>query len=276
MKGRLKAVLADAQFEGGLADARTALQTIKVELDQIVASGIDETGAPRALASKENAAAGAERAKEIEKAKYEAEVVVLEKQIEGAKGLYPDDHEGLRQSLRDAKKAASKGASYEDARDQLRTIRTRLALLAQNPQGLGIHVRKQLPAVNRRYKAAVAAYWAGLDAVGQAVAALPPTDLPNPAKAAVRSGLGAVRVLYNPAVFDKPLAKVVNEGTPTDVRSGSRETALRDTRRLAAYLKDDFRLQELADTPFHAPMRGLLSELRLALLDLENNLLVSL
>lgn len=276
MKGRLKAVLGDAQFEGGLANARTALQTIKNELDDVAASAPDETGAPRALAGKEKAAAAAERAKEIEKAKYEGEVKVLEKQIEGAKGLYPDDHEGLRQALRDAKKSADKGASYEDARDQLRTIRTRLALLEQNPHGIGIHVRKQLPAVNRRYKAAVSAYWAGLDAVGQAVTALPTTDLPSAAKAAVRTGLGAVRVLYNPAVFDRSVAQVSNEGTPAPARSAARETALRDVRRLGAYLTDDFRLQELADTPFHGPMRGLLSELRLALLDLENNLLVSM
>lgn len=276
LKGRLNAVLGDARFEGGLADATLALRAIKDELDAVAASEADETGAPRALAGKEKAAAAAERAKEIEKAKYEAEVKVLEKRIAGAKGLYPDDHEGLRVALRDAKRSADKGASYEDARDQLHSIRTRLASLEQNPQGLGIHVRKQLPAVNRRYKAAVSAYWGGLDAMGTAIKALPPADLPDPAKAAVTTGLNAVRVLYNPAVFDRPLALVSNEGTAANERSAARETAMSDVRRLNAYLVDDFRLQELADTPFYPPMRGLLSELRLALLDLENNLLVSM
>jgi len=45
---------------------------------------------------------------------------------------------------------------------------------------------------------------------------------------------------------------------------------------MMAYIDNDFRLQALASNPFDPKMAAIISGLKLALLDIENNLLVSM
>lgn len=279
LKAELKTIIENARFEGGLstADAELAKWQSKVDVDEMKArGGTDERGMPRELADGEAQTVEASRKKEVAKTKYEAEKKILERDIKALKGTaYPDDIEGLENLLKGADGAA-KQQNFEDARDQLQAARDRLMLVSRNPRGLAIHVRNQLPACEKRFREAVAAFNTALGKLGQDIAK---TELEQEGKAAAVKALTSVRALFNPAAFAKPVSVMSNQTTEEKQRAAAREMALRDVSRMLAYLNNDYRLQALANTKFEPhdkTMPGLLSELNLALLDLENNALVSM
>lgn len=275
LEGRLDTILSNARFEGGLSDADRRLEEFQAELNVVDSGPKDDSGVPLQLYAAESTTMESIRAKEVEQSRYEAELKVVEKQIAGLKGLYPDDKQGLELGLKGAKSMAKQG-NFDDARDQLLALRNRLMLLAQNPRGLAVHVRKQLPACNRRFREAVSKFSDGVGKLKEKLNELPSNDLGDGDKQTVAKTLASVRSLFNPAAFTKPLQTMANEALDESERSAAREVALRDVRRMLAYLNQDYRLQTLARNPLDRTLPSLLSELNLALLDLENNVLVSM
>ncbi|WP_149535787.1 hypothetical protein [Siccirubricoccus phaeus] len=276
VQGRIAGIMGNARFEGGMSGAKSEMLKLSEELTKLLEGGRDDRGVPLALAAQEAAAVAAARQAEVEKGKWEGEVKVVEKLLAAAEGIPSDEMKQLKSTLSEAKKATEKSHDYATGREQLNAVRTRLALVAENPHGLAISARNKLPQVLVRVKQAIAGLLQAFKEVQDKVEAVPDGDLNADGKKAVASQLAQLRGLFNPSVFDKPVAQAAAKDQDDKVRSGAREVALRDARRMMAYLADDFRLQVLAETPFRPAMAAPISELNLALLDLENNLLVSL
>lgn len=83
--------------------------------------------------------------------------------------------------------------------------------------------------------------------------------------------------MLNPALFTSYI-KTITTAEDDKKRSTAREKALRGARQMMTYIKKDYRMRELARAPstVDTKMAGVVSKVFLALLDLENNLLVSL
>lgn len=273
---RLAAITGDARFEGGMKDAKSKALALSAELDAVVSGPEDAGGLPQALTDKQAEAVAANNQNEIEKNKWLGQSETLGKALDQLKPVNPGEVKPLIDSLASAKAAVKKNEDYAAGRDQLTSIRKRMGLIAANPAGLSITARNKLPKVTLRVKRAIENFGRGTAAVDSAVQALVEADLDQAGKAAVSRQLAAVRGLFNPAAFDVAVSKVAEQGNADTVRSAEREKALRALRQMQAYLTQDFRLQTLADTPFASGMDSLVSELALSLLDLENNLLVSM
>ena len=276
LESRIKSLVDDFRFEGGQAGAIAAADQLGRDIDALLQSPVNAAGVPQALAAKQAEAEKAKNDKRVEQGKWEGEAKILSDRLKRLVKINPAEIKALQDSLDSAKTSVEKSEDFAGGRDQLRAIRNRLALIEANPQGLAITARNKLPQVRARVQAAVAAFSRALDEVGTKTSQLADADLDADGKRAVAGQLAALRGLFNASVFDDPVAKMADKGTDRDVRSGAREQALREVRRLQAYLNNDFRLRTLAQTPFVAGMPSVLSELALALLDLENNVLVSI
>lgn len=276
VQARLKALAGDGRFEGGVKDAKSRALLLSDELDAALAGPTDASGRPQALTDHEAASVAAADAALADEKRFTAQAEILRKRLDEAKTLNPREISPLIDSLKTAKKAADKSKDFAAGREQLSAIRKRLGLVAANPGGLAITARNKLPAVMARLRNAVTNLGRGTEAVEKAVLALPVTDLDNAGRQAVTSQLAAVRALFNPALLDAPVAKMIAKDAADPVRSAQREVALRAVRQMGADVNNDFRLRVLAQTPFVGGMDAAVSELALSLLDLENNLLVSL
>lgn len=276
LKARIKALVADFQFEDGQGSAQSKSVEIEAEMTRLLQGEVDERGVPKALAAQEAAALKAENDQIVDKGKWEGQSQVLEQRLKELASINPGEIKALQEMLDSAKTSVKKSEDYAGGREQLQAIRNRLSLIEANPRGLAIASRNKLPQVNARYKRAVADFVRALGEVEQAVAKLPGTDLDDPGKSLVSSQIAGLRGLFNASAFEAVVATMTDQALSRERRSGAREQALREMRRLQSYLKDDFRLQTLAESPFGPDMHSVQSELMLSLLDLENNLLVSL
>jgi hypothetical protein len=275
-KAEVAAILDDYRFEGAQEQAIQKASTLQVELNNAVASQKDERGVPGLVAAHEAAAQKQQNDKIVEGGKWDGECEVLEKRLKSLKSLNSDEISPLLDTLDSARAAVKKSQDFDTGREQLESIRRRLTLIEANPDGLAITARNKLPAVQRRVTNAITAFGKALEAVEKSVGQIPDTDLDGTGKAAVRKQLTALRPLFNPTVLKDPVAKVATKDQPKEARSGEREKALREVRRMQDYLDHDTRLRVFADTPFVPGVESVVSELALSLLDLENNLLVSL
>ncbi|MBL8360667.1 MAG: hypothetical protein JNN18_09265 [Rubrivivax sp.] len=276
LKARIKGLVADFQFEDGQAAAQGKADALKKEMTLLLQGELDDRGVPKALATQEASALKAENDKIVEKGKWEGQSKVLEQRLKELLQINPGEIKALQDMLDSAKTSVKKSEDYAGGREQLQAIKNRLSLIEANPRGLAITARNKLPQVNARYKRAVADFVRALGEVDQAVAKLASTDLDDPGKGLVSSQIAALRGLFNASAFEVAVATMTDKTLSREVRSGAREAGLREMRRLQSYLKDDFRLQTLAQSPFGPDMHSVQSELMLSLLDLENNLLVSL
>lgn len=276
LKARIKALVADFQFEDGQGAAQSKSVEIEAEMTRLLQGEVDERGVPKALAAQEAAALKAENDRIVDKGKWEGQSKVLEQRLKELESINPSEIKALQDMLDSAKTSVKKSEDYASGREQLQAIKARLGLIEANPRGLAIASRNKLPQVNARYKRAVAGYVRALGEVDQAVAKLPGGDLDDPGKSLVSGQIAALRGLFNASAFEAVVATMTDQALSREQRSGAREQALREMRRLQSYLKDDFRLQTLAESPFGPDMHSVQSELMLSLLDLENNLLVSL
>ena len=154
IKGRLKALIADAKFEGGLVQAQKDLEKLKAEIRDVLASPANDIGVPVELFERQQQAVAAEKVAELDKSKWDGEIVVLEKLLKAAHAGSIDSREieALEGTLEDTKKAIAKSKAWADGRDQLRSIRTRLQLLETNPFGLVISARNRVQEVTRFVK----------------------------------------------------------------------------------------------------------------------------
>lgn len=276
LKARIKGLVADFQFEDGQAAARGKADALKQEMTLLLQGEVDERGVPKALATQEASALKAENDKIVDKGKWEGQSKVLEQRLKELESINPGEIKALQDMLDSAKTSVKKSEDYAGGREQLQAIKSRLALIEANPRGLAIAARNKLPQVNARYRRAVAEFVRALGEVEQAVGKLASTDLGDPGKALVSGQIAALRGLFNASAFEAAVATMTDKTLSREVRSGAREAGLREMRRLQSYLKDDFRMQTLAESPFGPDMHSVQSELMLSLLDLENNLLVSL
>lgn len=276
LKARIKGLVADFQFEDGQAAARSKADALKQEMTLLLQGELDDRGVPKALATQEASALKAENDKIVEKGKWEGQSKVLEQRLKELLQINPGEIKALQDMLDSAKTSVKKSEDYAGGREQLQAIKNRLALIEANPRGLAITARNKLPQVNARYKRAVADFVRALGEVDQAVAKLASTDLDDPGKGLVSGQIAALRGLFNASAFEAAVATMTDKTLSREARSGAREAGLREMRRLQSYLKDDFRMQTLAESPFGPDMHSVQSELMLSLLDLENNLLVSL
>ncbi len=278
MEGRLSGILTNARFEGGLDGATVQLAALSKELEDILAGPKSPLGVPLALEGANGKAVDDRRKGEMDKARFEGEAEVLEKAIAALRSgpVATREIDGLESSLDLTVKAAKKGGDYDGGRSQLFAIRKRMSLLTANPGGLNITARNNLPGVMSRLKQAIIAYTLALDTVQKAVNELPDTDLDQVGKKLVADELIVARGLFNWTLLERPVAAILSPGSDDKARSGAREQALRPLRAMIASMQNEFRLQMLAKTPFNPAMPSVLSAVNLSLLDLENNLLVSL
>ena len=268
-------IRSNACFEGGLADAKKAAGKLDERIKAYMSAPAMPGRLPAQLADEEEAKAAEKRKTEVAKAQFDGKADVVRKRIKALK-TYSDDKSGLETALDEVVSAAKKGGDPETLLEELRGVETRLQLLSANPYGLGVHARNQLPGVNRRWKQAVADFGSSLDRLLVTIGKIAPGDLDENGKAAVGKTVAGVRALYNPSVFDRPLGILGDEGASETDRSSARETVLRDMRHMAAYVMKDPRMQALARCPFDKSLVSPISELNLSLLDLENNVLVSM
>jgi len=275
-RAEVAGILEEYRFEGSQGEAYKKASTLQVELENALASDKDERGVPKLIAAQEAPAQKQQNDKIVEGGKWDGECEVLEKRLKSLKSLNSDEIGPLFDTLDSARGAVKKSQDFATGREQLESIRRRLTLIEANPDGLAITARNKLPVVQRRIMNAMAAFGKGLDAVEKTVQQIPDPDLDNTGKEAVRKQLTALRPLFNPTLLKDPVAKVAAKDLPKEKRSGEREKALREVRRMQDYVDHDTRLRTLAETPFVPGMDSVVSELALSLLDLENNLLVSL
>jgi hypothetical protein len=277
-KTRLDQILSDARFEDGLQSASADFNRLLKELDDAAASPKNLLGQAVDLVDKNDKAVEAKRAGELDKSKWEGELLVVEKQLNAAKGgeIDSDEIAGLKTTFEGCKKMVAKTQQFADGREQLKAIAKRLSLLEANPYGLVISARNKLPQLTAFVKGEIIRTSKALAEISGAVEKIPETDLPAGDKKQVAGQLAAVRGLFNPAAFDKSIPVVASPKIDRNKRASARETALKDVRRMMSYVDNDFRLQALAITPYKGDMRAVISGLKLGLLDLENNLLISM
>jgi hypothetical protein len=276
MKAQIEGLVAAHRYEGGEASAIAKAKTLGDQLTAVLAGAKDARGVPQLLAAEQAAALKAQNDKIVEQGKWEGESTVVGKKLDALKPLNPREVQPLLDLLDSARTSVKKGGDYASGREQLLTIRKRMALIAANPYGLAITARNKLPQVNARVKRAIAAYLDALASIDAAVQALPAADVDAAGKQAVAEQLDALRGLFNPAVFEDAVATMSAKGNSREQRSGAREKGLREVRRMQSYLNNDTRLRTLRDAPYHKAMPAVLSELMLSLLDIENNMLVSI
>jgi hypothetical protein len=268
---RIKSV---AHYEGGLVTAEKFYADLVKRLDDLQAPALPgaEEG-PGDRLEREEATAEAKRAKEkATRATFEANCALMKKKIEATE-MGKAEKKALLNAVDDAEKTAKK--DLETARDQLQAVRTRFQLVESNPEGLLMHARKQLPSCELRWRGAVKNYVDALLSLKSSIGGLVTANqLTADAQKEVVKQIDAVTALFNPMIFAAVTKGFVN-AVDDKARAGVRERGLTEVRRLSGILLGDFRLQVLAGCPF-IPMNGLQSELNLALLDYENNLLVSM
>ena len=273
-RAELAALVADGRFEGGFKASLDAIRALTVELAAMLKDPANVLGVPVRIQAGKDAAVEAARAKEIDHEKWKAQLDVVDKLLGTIKAVDPREIEGLKTTLEETKKATSKSGDYAFGREQLQSIRTRLGLLQANPFGLVITARGKLVQVNNAWRGAVLGFGKALDAVQKKLAE---TDLPEPDKKAVGQELAELRGLFNPAAFDGPVGIMKDAGKNDEkMRSGQRELGLREARKMLAYIETDYRMRELSNNPFVGDTATATSRLELTLLDLENNMLVSL
>jgi hypothetical protein len=277
MKAKIEALVGEFRFEdGGQSAAAANAKSLGDQLTSVLQGAKDVRGVPSLLADEQAAALGAKNDKIVDQRKWEAEAEVLGKKLDQLKKLNPREVQPLVDLLDSTRTSTKKGGDYAGGRDQLLAIRKRLALIEANPHGLAITARNKLPQVNARVKKAIGTYLEALGSVDAAVQALPATDLDAAGKQAVAEQIAALRGLFNPSAFEEVAAKMSAKGGAREQRSGEREKGLREVRRMQGYLNSDIRLRTLRDSPWEKAMPSVLSELMLALLDIENNMLVSI
>lgn len=277
MKAEIDALVGDFRYEKdgpGLANKKAT--DIGDKLTAVLQGDKNIAGMPEALAAEQAAAKKAANDKIVDKGKFEGEVEVLEKKLTALKSVNSREIEPLIDLLDSARSTAKKSGDFTSGRDQLVSIRKRMSLVAANPRGLAISARNKLPQVNARVKRAISAYVEALGTVDAEVQKLAAADLDANGKKAVADQLEALRGLFNPGAFEATVNAMAAKGGSREQRSGEREKGLREVRRMQAYLENDVRLRTLRDTPWNKSMPSVLSELNLALLDIENNLLVSI
>lgn len=276
MKAQTKALVTAHGFEGGQAGAVAKAQTLAQQLAAVLQGPKDARGVPQLLADEQAAVLAQDNAKTIEQGRWEGEAKVVAKQLDALKSVNPREIQPLLDLLASARTSVEKSGDHAGGRTQLMAIRKRLSLVAANPQGLAITARNKLPQVGARVKRAIAGYMDALGALGNAVQGLSDTDVDAAGKKAVADQLDSLRGLFNPTTFDEVVAAMADKAHSREQRSGAREKGLREVRRMQAHLDGDSRLRTLAGTPFHKAMPSVLSELKLSLLDIENNMLVSI
>jgi hypothetical protein len=271
-EAKLAKLSTDGCFEGGHDDALKAIKELIVDLNRMAQGPTNLLGVSAEIADNEERALQSTRDAEVEKKKWVTEVAVLEKQLNGLKGN-TDEISGLKTTLKEAKEAAEKSGDFSMGRDQLQSIRARMALVSQNPFGLAIASRNKLPRVNARWKNAFKGFQVALIEVRKAVGDI---QMEDKDRQQVDKELTEVRGLFNPAAFESTVAVMAKKENDEKARSAAREVGLREARRMMAYIASDFRLRELMGTPLSKTMRGAIAEMNLALLDIENNMLVSM
>ncbi len=272
-KADLETLKKNAKFEGGYDGATADAVKMKIELGKMLASAKNARDIPVLIVEKETVIAGENAKEELQKTKWDAELEIVKNDLEASKSINPKEIKGLKSLVRDARKAVEKSHDYGMGRSQLEQVRTKLALLQQNPGGLAIAARNQLPGVNALYRKAVMEFGKTLTDLEKNVSAkLEEADRGTFSKQVVE-----VRSLLNPALF-APYIKTITTAEDDKKRSTAREKALRGARQMMTYVKSDYRMRELARAPASVDqkMAGVVSKVFLALLNLENNLLVSL
>jgi len=277
-KCRLDQILSNARFEDGFQTASQEFNRLMQELDDARSSPTNLLGQATGLVDKNDQTVEAKRAGELDASKWKGELIVIQKQLKAARGGAVDSDEiaGLTTMLDDCTKMVKDTQQFADGRQQLKAIAKRLSLLEANPNGLVISARNKLPKLTGFVKGEIIKTSKALAEISGAIEKIPDADLPAEDKKQVAAQLAAVRGLFNPAALDKSVPVVASQKTNRDKRASARETALKDVRRMMTYIDDDFRLQALGNAPYKPDMRAVISGLKLGLLDLENNLLVSM
>ena len=277
-EGKLAEVRAEARQQGGLADANVLHDKLKKSIEDGLASPVNASGIPVELADGQQTLVAEEEAKLKQKARWSGNVTVLEKGLSDMPKALSAEQDSLRDRLKAADKAYAKTGDYDAAWAQYSAIRDRLALVKQNPGGLTMHGRGQLPGVRARWVGAVTKLKDGLDKLGGKLTGVnDDPDLTDPIKTAAKNELTAVKGLFNISSFDKPVDTVVRPGADDKARAAAREQALREVRRMRDLIRNDQRLMILSQrTLLGVSFAGELSEASLALADMETNMLISL
>ena len=264
--------LSNGQFEGGLTVALKDMNKLLSDLDEMIKSTKNVMGVPVRIADAQEAAKAEVDKKEVDAKAWESELHILEKDLKAVKSINKKEIGALEDRLETAKKDAEKSGDYSTGRKVLAELRQRLALVEGNPKGLKITARNKLPKVNQEFEKAVMVFAASLVKLGDEVG----KELDQDGKNAINHELAELRVLFNPSAFKKTVEVMASKNNSEEKRSQEREVGLREIRRLNAMLEKDYRLRELANAPFKVNTPTVLSKLKLTLLDLENNMLVSL
>jgi hypothetical protein len=272
-RSQMEACLSNGQFEGGLDAALKDMTKLALDLGEMVRSKANAVGVPVRIAEAQEKSKADVDKKEVDAKAWESELHILDKDLKAVKSVNKKEIGALQDRLETAKKDAEKSGDYSTGRQVLAELRQRLVLVEGNPKGLKITARNNLPKVNQAFEKAVMEFAASLVKLGDEIGK---TDLDDEGKGKINHELAELRVMFNPSAFKKTVEVMANKSNTEEKRSAEREVGLREMRRLNALLEKDYRLRELANTPFKVNTPTVLSKLKLTLLDLENNMLVSM
>ncbi len=190
------------------------------------------------------------------------------------------ERKALEKQVKQMTTAAESGrSSLEKTRDVkaaetlAKSLKTRIATAEGAPLGQRVTTRNNLPAVDGRWKKAVAGLHGNLDKLGEAVTQACTGDQAAIAVAGnLKTGaIEPVKKLFRTDAFTASIKCIA--GTNEAASLDAREDALREIRRIRRMLTADVRVRTLAGNTFNVPLA--LDEIDMALWDFETNLLMS-
>ena len=270
---KLAIILSNGKFEGGYQDAFAEAGKLQADMERIRTSQKNIAGEPVLLVVAQEAALQAKEQAEIEKKKYSGELEVTKEALDAAakRGVNQAEIAKLESHVKETAKSAS--ADYAMAREQLRMTRSRIAALEDNPDGLKIASRNKLPTLRNSFVKAVLEFGVALQALSSEIAA---TSLDVAGQKAVAEEMAHLRCLFSPAAFNEAIHTITEPDAEEKKRSLAREAGLREARRMSATIDTDYRLRELGNSPFKTEVAKQLSQLKIMLLNVEHNMLISL
>jgi hypothetical protein len=282
----LNLLQANGKFEDGFKQASADIKAVAKRLEQMLKGEKNLAGVPAIMFDGQQKAKAKAEKKELQKKQFDGAAKALRTELEHAKkqGTPASEIEKLTKELEFlTKNTVGKAKDYEGGLERVAQLRSTVAGFADAPGGLKITARNNLKPTNKKYMKASSKFRKQLTAIGKQIAAFDLTDDKhdnNEERAGIiRRELSSVAAIFNPLAFNAAVKTMTAGGDPKKdlpAKRKAREKGLRAARRMVKRMHKDKRLKVLIKNPFEPKLKQTLSQLNLALLDIEHNMMVSI
>ena len=253
--------------------ARTRLASLATDIARCATSS-DEAGGI------EEAALGRVVRRQQEAAAWKAQYEIFDRLRKKTAHMLTSNGYGLYKMGKAAAATFEETGDYDLALSQLRAARARLDYLRKYPEGMESSKRMSLPRVNRKWKAAVGKLRLAFDEVAVAVAArlglLADSigdGVRQEVEKAVRSNVTRAKARFDATLFDAAVEVLTRDDVALDTKRAERSRILGELGLLLAAFEHDPLVRDLVDNPFYPGVRAEVVNARLAVLDMQQNLL---